>query len=63
VGQLPFWLATFIFILAFIVAFELADKALRASWIRHVAVATLVAAITAAAVSYVFQEVFFVRLP
>lgn len=63
VGQLPFWLATFFFVFAFILVFELAQEQARAHWLRHVVVALVIAAITGFAVSYVFQSVFFVRLP
>jgi hypothetical protein len=59
----PFWLATFLFVLPFILGFEFADPEMRQRpWLR-VGVAVVVAAATSAAVSYVFQEIFFVRLP
>lgn len=63
VSQIPFWLATFIFVLAFILVFELSHADARQHWLRRAVVAALAAAVTSAAVSYVFQEIFFVRLP
>lgn len=63
VGHLPFWLATFAFVFVFIVVFELVQADARMHWLRHVILALFIAAVTAAAVSYVFQSVFFVRLP
>jgi hypothetical protein len=63
ISRVPFWLATFLFVLAFILGFEFADPEMRQRpWLR-VGVAVVVAAATSAAVSYVFQEIFFVRLP
>ena len=63
VGRIPFWLATFLFILAFILTFELWDQAGRARWRRQTAMALGVSALVALAVTYVFQEIFLVRLP
>jgi hypothetical protein len=63
VGQMPFWLASAIFIAAFIIAFEW-DQAVPAAvrW-RRVAVAVLIGAAAGGAIYVVFQEIFLVRLP
>lgn len=58
-----FWLATFVFVFAFIVLFEWPDRRARAQVPRGLAVAGIVAAATAAVVSVVFEQVFLVRLP
>ncbi|HET8726501.1 MAG TPA: tripartite tricarboxylate transporter TctB family protein [Alphaproteobacteria bacterium] len=63
VGTLPFWLATAIFVFAFIVIFErLSDTGPR-SFVRSASFALIEAVIVAAATSYIFQEIFLVRLP
>jgi hypothetical protein len=56
VGRAPFWLATFLFITAFIALFEYPDR-------RRMALAPLYGAATSAAVTWLFQSVFLVRLP
>jgi Tripartite tricarboxylate transporter TctB family len=63
VGTVPFWLATFVFITAFVVLFEwpLADG--RTDRLRRLVFAPLFAAVIAAAVTLLFQDVFLVRLP
>lgn len=61
VGRLPFWLATFLFVLAFVVLFEWRKN--HQTSVRRLAMAGLYAVILSAAVTYVFQEVFLVRLP
>lgn len=63
VGRFPFWLATFLFVLAFIIGFEASDRELGGMSVRRIAVGVVVAALASAAVSYVFQEIFLVRLP
>jgi hypothetical protein len=63
VGQMPFWLATFIFVFVFIAYFELANEEARAHWLRHIVVAAIIAALTGGTVTYIFQNIFFVRLP
>jgi putative tricarboxylic transport membrane protein len=58
-GRLPFLLATGLFVFAFIAAFSFdRDRAL-----RSLAVAATIAVAVAAAVTYLFQEIFLVRLP
>lgn len=63
VGRVPFWLATFFFVLAFILGFELSDPDMRAQVGRRIAVGVVTAVAVSAVVSYVFQEIFLVRLP
>ena len=63
VGTVPFWLATFVFITAFVVLFEWPLAAGRTDRLRRLALAPLLAAAIAAAVSLLFQDVFLVRLP
>jgi predicted transporter len=52
----PFWLATFLFVSAFIAVFEYP------SW-RRIAFAPLYGAGTGFLVTYLFETVFLVRLP
>ncbi len=63
VGRMPFWLATFLFVLTFVTIFDLAGEPPRPPLARIVLVAAAVAAVTAVAVPYVFQSIFLVRLP
>jgi hypothetical protein len=63
VGNVPFWLATFVFITAFVILFEWPLATSRADRLRRIAFAPLFAAVIAAAVSLLFQHVFLVRLP
>lgn len=56
VGRLPFWLATFVFVTAFIAVFEYPSR-------RRMAWAPLYGAGTALAVTLLFESVFLVRLP
>ena len=63
VGRMPFWLASALFISAFIGAFEWDRSAPRTLRWRRVAVALLIGAIGGGGAHVVFQEIFFVRLP
>jgi len=56
VGHVPFWLATFIFVTAFVAVFEYPSR-------RRMAMAPIYGAATSLIVSYLFEEVFLVRLP
>ena len=56
VGRVPFWLATFVFVSAFIAVFEYPSR-------RRMAAAPLYGIATALAVTYLFESVFLVRLP
>jgi hypothetical protein len=59
----PFWLATFAFVLVAIAAFQWPERVARKEIARGLAVAALCAAGTAIGVTMVFQELFLVRLP
>lgn len=63
VGSVPFWLATFVFITAFVILFEWPLATSRADRLWRIAFAPLLAAVNAAAVTLLFQHVFLVRLP
>ena len=63
VGRAPFWLATFLFVAAFIATFEWPFARTQAERLRRVAFAVIFAAAVSAAVTLVFQEIFLVRLP
>ena len=63
VSRVPFWLATFLFVAAFVAAFEWPLAHTHAARLRRLAFAVLFAAVIAAAVTFVFQEIFLVRLP
>src|SRR5688572_12513642 len=56
IGRMPFWLATFVFVTAFIAIFEYPSR-------RRMALARLYGAATSLAVSNLFEAVFLVRLP
>jgi hypothetical protein len=63
VGQVPFWAATFLFVFGFISLFEWRSDSSRAARARALGLAALQAAIVAAVVTYVFEQIFLVRLP
>ena len=67
IGRIPFQLASFLFMLAFIVSFDFYDNrdAYRVPlrMVRRVAVAAIIAGAASWAISKIFQDVFFVRLP
>jgi putative tricarboxylic transport membrane protein len=63
VGTLPFWLATFLFITAFVILFEWPLATDRAERARRLAFAPMLAAVIAVGVTVLFQYVFLVRLP
>ena len=63
VGHVPFWLATSLFVAAFVAAFEWPLARTHAERLRRVAFAVIFAAVISAAVTFVFQEIFLVRLP
>jgi len=63
VGRLPFWLATALFVFAFIVAFEWNSADNGATRLRRIGFAAAIAAATAIVIPYVFEYLFLVRLP
>jgi hypothetical protein len=63
VGTVPFWLATFAFVAAFVILFEWPLATGRTDRLRRLVFAPLFAAAIAAAVTLLFQDVFLVRLP
>ncbi|HEV7372028.1 tripartite tricarboxylate transporter TctB family protein [Arenibaculum sp.] len=63
VGWLPFWLATAVFVFVFVVVFEGPLGETKTDLRRSAVVALMLAVITGGAVSYIFQELFLVRLP
>lgn len=56
VGRAPYWLATFLFVTAFIAVFEYPSR-------RRMATAPVYGALTSFVVTYLFESVFLVRLP
>lgn len=62
VGVIPFWLATFIFVAAFILIFEWPLVAAKRRWILIVG-ALVQGVLVSAIVALVFQELFLVTLP
>jgi putative tricarboxylic transport membrane protein len=63
VGRVPFWLATFGFVLAFVILFEWPLATAPGARVRRLLIALVYALAVAVAVTLVFQEVFLVRLP
>lgn len=59
----PFWLGTAIFVSAFIFVFQVAGRKASGGIARGAIVALACGAVTAAAVTYLFEHVFYVRLP
>lgn len=56
IGRVPFWLATFLFVTAFMAVFEYPAR-------RRLALAPVYGAATCLAVTWLFESVFLVRLP
>lgn len=63
VGRMPFRLATFVFVLAFVLLFRLPQIAGVRARLRAALLAAVLAAATALSVGFVFETVFYVRLP
>jgi putative tricarboxylic transport membrane protein len=63
IGRVPFWLATFGFVAAFVALFEWRLAVTRAERAGRLAFAVAFGAAVSAVVTLVFQEVFLVRLP
>ena len=62
-GKLPFPIITFLFVCAFILAFEIDRKAPREKMVRTIVFAVILAVCTSAVITGVFQYVFLVNLP
>ena len=63
IGAVPFWAATFVFVLLFIIVFEWQSGTESARRLRGIAIALIEAVLVATVVTGVFQYVFLVRLP
>jgi len=63
VGRIPFWLATGLFIFAFIALFEWGSADSGRIRLRKLAVAAAIAVAVAVVIPYVFEYLFLVRLP
>jgi hypothetical protein len=63
VGSLPFWAATGTFIFLFVLIFEWQVDRPLSGHVRAIVTALLLAVIVSAAVTYVFEQVFLVRVP
>jgi uncharacterized membrane protein YhaH (DUF805 family) len=59
IGRSPFWLVTALFVAAFVATFTPEDRSLT----RRVVVSLLAGVITSAVITFVFQQIFLVRLP
>ena len=62
-GRLPFMLLTFLYIFGFIIFFELDAKVSALRQIKIFVKAAIVAVCTSVAVTLLFEQIFFVRLP
>lgn len=60
---LPFWLAAFVFVFVAITVFEWPDRRAAGTLARGAVGAAIIAAVAAAAITLIFQELFLVRLP
>jgi hypothetical protein len=63
IGLLPYWLATGLFIFVFVVLFEWERGMTVAQWRRCSISAGIIAAVSSAAVTWVFERLFLVTLP
>jgi putative tricarboxylic transport membrane protein len=60
---LPFWLGTALFVTAFVFLFQYAERRAQGKITRGIVVALACGVLTAAAVQFVFEDLFYVRLP
>lgn len=63
VSNLPFWLATGIFVFLFVTLFEWPERHGLRQRLAGLGIALVLAVATAAGVTYLFEEIFLVRLP
>lgn len=59
IGRAPFWLATALFVAVFVASFAPEEQTAR----RRLVVSALAGVLTSAVVTFVFQQIFLVRLP
>lgn len=62
-SALPFWLLTAVYIAVFVIVFQYEERKAKAQIPRGIAVAVVHGLISGALIQYVFEELFFVRLP
>jgi hypothetical protein len=60
---LPFWLGTALFVSAFAFLFQHARRQAEGQVVRGIVVALACGVLTSLAVTYVFEQLFYVRLP
>ena len=63
VDTLPFWLATFIFVMLFLLVFEWRPDRPPRAYVGYLGGALLLSGLVAAGVTFLFEQVFLVRLP
>lgn len=63
IGHLPYWLATWLFVATFVIVFERLEPDNPAPFWRTALVGVVLGGAVALVVSFVFQELFLVRLP
>jgi putative tricarboxylic transport membrane protein len=63
IGHLPYWLATWLFVATFVIAFEWLQPDQAAPIWRTALVGIVLGGVVALVISFVFQELFLVRLP
>ncbi|MBM4277346.1 MAG: hypothetical protein FJ130_05595 [Deltaproteobacteria bacterium] len=63
IGTLPYWLATGIFILLFIILFEWKQGMDSATWRRYLISGILIAILASTTITLVFERLFLVALP
>jgi hypothetical protein len=62
-SAMPFWLLTAIYVSAFVIVFQYAERRVAGQVPRGVAVAVVYGLLAGWAIQYVFEELFLVRLP
>jgi cation transport ATPase len=60
---LPFWFSTALFVAAFVFVFQYRERKAKGATVRGIVVALACGVITALAVTLVFEQLFYVRLP
>jgi putative tricarboxylic transport membrane protein len=63
VGRTPFWFATFVFVFAFVAAFEWQKADPTPARLRKIGMAAVIAVFAAFVIPYTFETLFLVRLP